>query len=391
MAAEVVEHWLTSSRCAMINRMLIKPIEHNRLKGKPLSSQKGQAEAFFLIDGQGKWWILKKFHGNCDLDRRYLMRVSTLLPKEEGFACATQRQVLSRGALWKAWGYHYSKDLAKWLDGTILMPRIEGLDWAGLADELRDGRIRLGPDQRLAIYRSLTTLIQLLEASKCSHRDLSCGNVFVDFHRLMSFLIDFDSLYHPSLAMPSATTCGTTGYTTHLAWSQGQLDARRTWCEHADRYALALLNAEFLLVDHKTEATGEGGIFAQEELRKQGGPGLLSILRQLRAAYPGAVPLLESAIGSASFSDCPPPDDWIRFVDAVGVPAAQPAGLGKQVAHVYSRIAHILGKDRAAAPLWPAPSLDEMVPKPLCVPQKPCVPVPQVDLPPDPWDKQNRH
>ena len=33
--------------------------------------------------------------------------------------------------------------------------------------------------------------------------------------------------------------------------SNTQLNARRTWCEPADRYALALLNVEFLLVDKK--------------------------------------------------------------------------------------------------------------------------------------------
>jgi len=389
MSAEVVEHWLTSKCNAIINRMPLKPIEHNRRKGKPLSSQKGQAEAFFLTDDRGKWWILKKFHGNCNLDHRYLSRVSSLLPQKKGFACGTQRQILSRGALLKTWGCHYSKDLDRWLDGTILMPRIEGLDWAGLADELRDGNIQLDPAQRLAICKSLTNLIELLEAKQCCHRDLSCGNVFIDPQGLLLFLIDFDSLYHPSLTMPPATTCGTTGYTPHLAWNHGQLDARRTWCKHADRYALALLNVEFLLVDGKSEVTGEGGIFAQEELRKQAGAGLTSILRQLRAAYPGAVQLLEPAIQSTSFSDCPAPGDWMRFFDAAGGTSTKPVAISELVTAGYSRIKQILGRRRPAAPLWPAPSLNQMSQVPLCVPKKSQIHLPQVSLPANPWDKQN--
>jgi serine/threonine protein kinase len=264
MSAEVVERWLTSGRNAMINHISLKPIEHNLLKGKPLSSQKGQAEAFFLIDDRGTWWILKKFHGNCNLDRCYLTQVSALLPKEDGFACGTQRQVLNQGTLWKTWGYHYNRELDRWLDGTILMPRIQGLDWAGLADEIRDGSLKLDPAQRFAIGRNLTTLIQLLETGQCCHRDLSCGNVFINPQTLGSYLIDFDSLYHPALTMPRATTCGTTGYTSHLAWNEGQLDATRTWCEHADRYALTILNVEFLLLDHKSSPTNEGGIFDQD-------------------------------------------------------------------------------------------------------------------------------
>ena len=109
--SEEVQYWFTSGRNAIINRRSLKPIENKWRKGKPLSSQKGQAEAFFLIDDAGKWWILKKFHGNCNLGHKYLMKISILLPKEDGFACGTQTQVLSRGTLWKTGGYHYSKDL----------------------------------------------------------------------------------------------------------------------------------------------------------------------------------------------------------------------------------------------------------------------------------------
>jgi hypothetical protein len=180
MSAEVVEAWLQSGRNAVINRLSLKPIEHALLAGKPLSSQKGQAEAFFLIDDAGYWWILKKFHNTSNLDRSYLKKISSLLPKEDGFLCGIERQVLSQGILQKIMGYHYDRDLDKWLDGTILMPRITGLDWAALADEIRDGSIRVDQLQRFTLCKNLTELIELLETGRCCHRDLSCGNVFVD-------------------------------------------------------------------------------------------------------------------------------------------------------------------------------------------------------------------
>jgi serine/threonine protein kinase len=227
----------------------------------------------------------------------------------------------------------------------------------------------------------------MLEARQCCHRDLSCGNVFLDLQTLGAHLIDFDSLYHPGLTMPRGTTCGTTGYTSHLAWNNGQLDAARTWCEGADRYALAILNVEFLLLDRTSADTNEGGIFDQEELRQQGGPGLNTIVSVLQTAHPVAAQLLESAVVSTSFEDCPPPGEWIRFFDTVAGPAVKPPGLSQLAAIGTSRMADVLTPRRAAAPLWPAPDLSQMPLQPLVIPKRPQIQLPQVSLPPDPWIK----
>lgn len=388
MPAEVVEKWLVSGRNAIIARISLKPIEHNLLKGKPLSSQKGQAEAFFLIDDNNNWWILKKFHSNSILDRKYLSRVGALLPKEEGFICGTKRQVLSRGALWKTRGYHYNKDLNNWLDGTILMPRIAGFDWACLADEIRDASISLNELQRFTMCKNLTCLIELLEANKCCHRDLSCGNVFIDTGTWQVYLIDFDSLFHPSLTMPRTTTCGTTGYTAHQAWNNGNLDPHRTWCQHADRYALTLLNTEFLLVNPGVRATGEGGIFDQEELKNQAGSGINSVITELKSQFPHSAQLLESAIHSSSFSDCPSPHDWMNFYNTIPGLMTTPPNLGDFQDIHPGHLAGILKQCRPAAQLWPAPNLNELSNNRLEIPKPPEVKLPSVVLPPDPWAKQ---
>lgn len=166
MSAKVVEHWLITGLNVVIDHISLKPIEHALLAGKPLSSQKGQAEAFFLVDDYGNWWILKKFHNTSNLNRSYLSRIASLLPKENGFLCGTERQVLSQGVLRKIVGCHYDRDLDQWLDGTILMPRITGLDWAALADEIRDGSRKLDQLQRFTLCKNLTRLIQLV-AAKC--------------------------------------------------------------------------------------------------------------------------------------------------------------------------------------------------------------------------------
>ena len=123
MKAEIIDTWFLSKRPALICQRRLRPIEHPVLTGKPLSSQKGQAEAFFLTDECQKRWILKKFNTGCDLDLSYLKDVGTLLPNEPGFVCGTERKTLSVGALARDRGSYYNKAFNQWLDGTILMPR----------------------------------------------------------------------------------------------------------------------------------------------------------------------------------------------------------------------------------------------------------------------------
>jgi len=359
MSAQVMEHWLNSHRNAIIYMFSLKPLEHNLLKGKPLSSTKGQAEAFFLIDDKGKMWVLKKFHNTHRLDRKYLSKIDPLLPNHNGFICGKDRYVLSRGLLKRTFGCYYTKDLDSWLEGTILMPRITGLDWANLADDIRDSNVTLNEVERITICKNLTNLIALLEANHCCHRDLSCGNVFIDLDTFDVYLIDFDSMYHPSLRMPKATTCGTSGYMSHLAWNNDRPDPAKTWCEYADRYGLAILNTEFLLVTPGSKFTGEGGIFNEDELKKRQGSGINSIIRKLNSKYPGAAQLLKTAINSSSFSDCPSPLQWGNLYNtAPGF--VTPPGLDEFQEIPADYFANALKKSKIQPKIYPAPSLEEM-------------------------------
>jgi len=384
MPCTPVEQWLQSGRAALIGSHCLKPVEHKLAKGKPLSSQKGQAEAFFLVDASRSWWILKKFRPGCSLDSCYLEKVASVLPKDPGFTCGTERCILATGVLRKAKGYHHSRGLDRWLDGTILMPRVKGVDWAGLADEIRDGEVVLEQSLRLTLCRNLTRLVELLEAHGCAHRDLSCGNVFVVTGTGEVCLIDFDSLYHPSVVIPNATTCGTEGYTAPYAWASGNLDPRRTWSKGADRYALALLNAELLLTRKGTAATGEGGMFKQEELKCRRGPGIDSIVAELRADYPQAAVLLRQAIQSQTPAECPSPQSWNSSLQSTaGTAVALPtlADLPDPVDEIAERLA----RARPAAPLWHVPSLQEV---PAWVPQRPAqrhITMFSVQMPADPW------
>jgi hypothetical protein len=386
MRYDPVEKWLWSGHSALIGPHRLRPVEHTHAKGKPLSSQKGQAEAFFLKDEHGAWWILKKFRPTCALDWDYLTKVTSILPREPGFVCGTERQVLTTGTLQKSRGCHYSKDLDRWLDGTILMPRVKGVDWACLADDLREGGVVLALPQRLTFCRNLTRLVAVLEMHGCCHRDLSSGNIFLELQTFKVACIDFDSLFHPSLAMPNVTTCGTAGYTPAYMWTGGDLDARRSWCEGADRYALALLNTEMLLVGSGTAATGEGGIFDQDELKNRSGKGINSILAELRARYPQAAALVQQAIQSRTPANCPSPAAWTSAFDGTPAETMDLPRLA-DLPNWGDRVVELLARARPAAPLWPAPSLKDMLAAIPRLPARPQAIVAGPQLPPDPWTR----
>jgi hypothetical protein len=98
--------------------------------------QKGQAEAFYLCSPGGPELILKKFYPSRTPDRPYLEAIGSLLPAGDTFACGKERHVLLPDSLEKASGHYHSRELAAWLGDVLLMPRIDGADWAALADEL---------------------------------------------------------------------------------------------------------------------------------------------------------------------------------------------------------------------------------------------------------------
>lgn len=387
MPADVIEKWLAGNKPAEITGMLLRPVEHSQLPGTPLSIHKGQAEVFCLTHESGNCWILKKFHRGRVLDRIYLEAISSLLPQHKGFLSGTHRQVLSPGSLRKAQGLHHRQDLAQWLDGTVLMPQIDGLDWSSIADELRDGTLTLDKAHRVAACRSLSGLVLLLEQIQAAHRDLSSGNVFIHTGDWSASLIDFDSLYHADLVMPKATTCGTVGYAAPYAWQAGVLDASATWNPHADRYAVALLNVEFLVLGKGAPLSAEGGMFDQDELRDRSGNSIELARKRLSSEFPGALRLFEAAIGSSDFSDCPSPEDWLAVCDGLHV---QPPSLAEMPAVGANYFEQILQKQRSAVQLWPAPNLSEIPYFDLeVVPVSPTPLVAAVALPDNPWETES--
>lgn len=388
MSDDVLSNWVRSGRHAQLNGVQALPQRHHMLPDTPVVIQRAQAKALFLSAKDGARWILKKFHQGRCLDETYLRAVGGVLPQHNGFESGTARKLLVRGDHRRAPGCYYSSDLARWLDGSVLMPRVAGCDWAALADDLRDGSLHLERSQRVTLARSLVELIRELEQAGCAHRDLSSSNVFLDVNTWSVSLIDFDSTYHPSLSMPRATTCGTEGYTPAFVWVSGRPDPATTWRPYADRYAMALLIVEFLITDRNTSQGAEGGAFDQNELRSRSGDTLRRAIDQLKGEFTPVIPLFETTIKSRGCTDGPAPEAWLQLFDRIIGPPIKPPPLDSVEKAKREDFDRILQRRKPAAPIWPAPDLRDVPVEPIgpLPPKPPSLPAPLViPLPDSPW------
>ncbi len=306
-----IVNWFCKRRYALINGIPLKPRGHLIISGEPLSVQRGQAESYFLTDQQGRQWVLKILLPGKLTGQRHLNGISSLLPADPAFRCGTARQILSDHSLTRKLGYFYSKDLAHDLNQAILMPKVEGYDWNALISRLRDGSLQWSSDHRRVMCQTLIRIVQQLESHNISHRDLSGGNVFIANNEIA--LIDFDSLYHSSLTLPPSTTMGTEGYIAPFV-----RNVQTTWCCHADRFALAILCVEFLLIEPHAPLGPEGGLFTQSDLDQRAGASIRYAVDALKVRYPDAGILFQQALFSNSFADCPSPDTWLSCFDAGG-------------------------------------------------------------------------
>ncbi len=320
---DVAEAWLKSGKYAEIAGLKLRPIENPILKGTPLAPVRGQAQAFYMTDDNNLDWILKKFTPAKIPDGAYIKAIQSLVPGRPGFQSGYRRRVLSRSDVSQS-GF-FSSDLAAWVENTVLMARIKCDDWASLADKLRKGSVTLADGERMLLCKSLSENVGLLESADISHRDLSVTNVFVDVRNSLVHLIDWDSLYHPSLPMPKNTTSGTEGYVAPFVRAGGTPDPRITWGPRADRFSMAILNAEFLCMGAGTPLRNDGGMFEQSELYNRGGQETAGIINHLQKNFPGAAALLEKALQAKTFDDCPSPAEWLALGAPVSMPSVSPA------------------------------------------------------------------
>ncbi|HEY0377987.1 MAG TPA: serine/threonine-protein kinase [Pyrinomonadaceae bacterium] len=317
--SDVAQAWLRSKTRASIEGINLLPQENTYLAGNPLVIARGQAQAFYLHDETRRVWILKKFLPGRNPNAQYIKAIQSLIPMHPGFESGYQRKVLSRASA--AGASLPAAEFPAWIENTILMPLVPGSHWAYIADRVRDGTIRLTPEQRLSMCRSLSEKIAVLESHGLSHRDLSSTNIFIDTDTWAVHLIDWDSIYHDSLTMPPNTTFGTSGYVAPFVRVSGVEDAQATWARGTDRFSMGVLNVEFLSVERDSPVTGDGGIFDQDEIYNSGGSGIDKITGRLRRDFPSALALFGRILHAAAFDKCPSPDEWRALGAGVTAPS----------------------------------------------------------------------
>jgi len=309
---DVTNSWLQSGQTIRISGLDLRPLAHPILDKTVRCITKGQATVFFLEQvPHGRIWLLKKFTTGRRPTDEYMQAVNDYLPGGPGFYTCTQRRLLCREHIDRRNSTYRQSEMENFIEGTILMPKVPGTTWASVADDLRDGSEVISLSSRLLISQNLAKCIELLEAAHCSHRDLSSTNVFVDQKEVL--LIDWECMYHNNLTFQPNTTLGTMGYIAPFANSSTRMiDARWSWCECADRFALAVLIAEILLIDQSTPLIQEDGtLFSQAQIDEAGNNAVAEQINRLGQISRPAGALLKHAFLSKRSRDCPAPGAWI--------------------------------------------------------------------------------
>lgn len=308
---DVIQSWLGSGQHAVLNGIAVSPRRRDDLSPMPLMTRGEQASSYYLIDDEDHGWILKKFFPETQPDSAYVKAIQQLIPRQSGFESGFARQVLESSSVSDSAYAH--GEFQAWIDGAILMPEVESPTWAELSASIREGSAVLSRVERLLLCQKLSETVGWFESLDLAHRDLSSTNVLVDTLNVEIHLIDWDSLFHPSLEMPGNTTYGTAGYIAPFVRHDGIEDAAATWQINSDRFALTILNVELLTTSAGVSLSG--GVSVQDDLQNGSGRNLDTVRESLRRSFPAAVEFLTQALTARSFAECPSPSEWIDLTE----------------------------------------------------------------------------
>lgn len=310
---DAMQAWLAAGQEAIVDDIALMPRRAEALSTSPLATTGEQASVYYLVDDNDRGWVLKKFSPGTQPDPAYVEAIQALIPQGAGLESGFERKVLHSSSVSPV--AYCDADLLSWIEGTILMRQVAAPTWAELAESIKDGSKVLPRIERLLLCRKLSEKVEWLESASLAHRDLAGANVMMDAVNVDVHLIDWDSLYHPTLAMPSGATCGTGGYIAPFVKVNGAGKAHVTWREGADRFSLAILNAELMAMSAGSTLASGGGLFEQEDLNQRSGRSVQEIRKSLLRTFPAAVKLLDAALTATSFDKCPRPSHWIELVN----------------------------------------------------------------------------
>ena len=311
--AGLMQAWLLSRERAILNNVALVPVSEGIGSERPKVIESEEGFAYFLVDDEGRRWILKKFLPGREPELAYLNAIQTLIPRDPGFESGSERTILRARSVLRQ-GF-YNPEFQEWIEGTILMPQVSAPTWAYSARSIREGTTTLSVGDRLLLCACLAKLVSSLESQGLAHRDLSARNILVDVATRNVHFVDWDSLYHASLRMQTETTCGTYGYMAPFVKVDGEENVHLSWKERADRFALAILSSEFLVIGPESMAVEEGGLLLQSEIDRRSGPTIFELRQRLKSAFPGSTHLFDQTIRAKTFEECPSPKDWLNWAE----------------------------------------------------------------------------
>jgi len=202
---------------------------------------------------------------------------------------------------------------------SMLMPWIRGSTWFDILSKVEVGRNVYGLEVGLPLCRRFLEVMKQLELAGLAHTDIAPGNVMVDLKSMDVQLLDLEDLYVPGSNAPQVQNTGSAGYR-HPSADSG----KTTWCAEGDRYALAVMAAEMLLLANPAlrAQVDDNGLFAGDRTSPSGGDRFAAALPYLQSVDAEFARLFEFAWWSPTLEDCPRAS---QFLEAIGkVPVPQP-------------------------------------------------------------------
>jgi serine/threonine protein kinase len=343
---DLIKEWLRSGEFIAIEGIDLLPLPFTEWPDTPCVFKSKRAEVYHLKDLNDQLWVIKKFLTNEAAATQYRNSIKSLIPHRPGFEAGYLRKVLNPASLSNP--VLANARLSAWINNAILMPAAHGLPWHVLACDIRDGRQYLPKKQRIRLVRHLSEKIKWLESQDIAHRALSSTNTYVDVSDAEVYLIDWDAIFHPTLPMPEHLRHGDPGYIAPFVKVRGAADAQNTWRVCADRFSLAVLNAEILSIANGVPLTGGEAICDQDEIYNRCGPCLTAIKDGLKAQFPKAFCLFEQTLAATSFDDCPAPADWLSAMGGESVIKPEPIPLKDRPALVRFNRANLVRLDNTA-------------------------------------------
>lgn len=288
--------------------------QHPAASHLPFSAEGKRAIVYNLKAAAGNAWALKVFkkkYQTPDLlasvgNLKQLARFPGMLAANRSIIAPTDRPAVE------------CPDLSY----ATLMPWIPGKTWNDLllsaAKMGQQGKAVYDPQTGVALCRRFIEVMDELERIGAAHTDIAPGNVMLTLQSRDVQLLDLEDLFFPGAQPPSIQNTGSAGYR-HPSADNG----KTTWCPEGDRYAVAIMAAEFLIVSNPALGmlASDTGFFEGDRNSPIGAQRLALAYPFLDSTAPDFARLFKMAWNSSTLALCPRIADLRAALSNVSVPA----------------------------------------------------------------------